>query len=327
MNGFAGFFADMFKDFKHMRTTHLMIAILLASILAMASDKAATNNIYNCKTLGEMTDQEISTYLNLIGGDQDPNVIPKASSLPPWKHSEHQFGFLPINVSATTLQQVIPAHSVTPNTNLSRIDIRLDRLRVSDYPGKGRHFVLLTFLAQNSPTNSRTNSEAITFSQTYEIQEGEGAGISGYPVFNGLNINRGGCSFRCITVNVKNERDENALSFLKSGPVSQGLTLLTTANPAIAPFTELTKGIGEMLLTRNENVKVQDFYLGLDFQHGGAFGARLSEGNYIVVQAPDNEFSWDDWAFRPSDGRIINKNSKSFIAFNYIVFRVSAHND
>lgn len=306
----------------------LVLAMFLLQLTIFAA--AETNlfaQVFKQRSIGGFSHAEKVAYLESIGGDQFLDLSPKGSQLAPWEHTFHHCGYLPFNRTNTSQRAILPAHSVAVNTNLTRIDIRLDRLCVYDYPGKGRHFVLFTFVAQNCPTNQGSATEGVTFSQIYEVQEGEGAGINGYPVFNGLNVGKSGAAFKCSTVNVKNEDDEKALAFLGSGPVTQGLTLLTTAFPAMAPFTELTKGIGEMLLSRSKNVKVQDFYLGLDFEGGAGFGARLNEGNYIVVQAPEDKFSWDEWSYRESDGKLVNKRTGSSIPFNYIVFRVSNHFD
>ncbi|MEH2425412.1 MAG: hypothetical protein V7K48_32275 [Nostoc sp.] len=43
------------------------------------------------------------------------------------------------------------------------------------------------------------------------------------------------------------------------------IKLLTTAQPAIALFTEITLGVVKLLAQCYENVAVQKFYLGLDF--------------------------------------------------------------
>jgi len=284
-----------------------------------------TGHIYDAKMIGELPPKEQQDYIDLIGGDSGPGVVIKGGKAP-WAHTEHQYGFLPFG-DGTNEQRILSTHTIRADTNLTRVDIRLDRLRVYDYPGTGRHFVLFSFAAQNAPTNSGGAVEGINFSQTYEVEESEGAGILGYPIFKGLNVMHSGVSFHCETVNVKNAKDEEALAFLKSGAVSQGLSLLTTAYPAIAPFTEIAKSLGNMVLTRNENRKVQDFYLGLDFEKNGSLGARLCEGDYVVVQAPESLFSWDQCVFDPKGGRIVMKDSGAPIPFNYVIFRVSKHQE
>ncbi len=39
------------------------------------------------------------------------------------------------------------------------------------------------------------------------MQEGQAAGIAGYPVFIGLNVGNQGVAFECSTINVNNEED------------------------------------------------------------------------------------------------------------------------
>ncbi len=81
-----------------------------------------------------------------------------------------------------------------------------------------------------------------------------------------------------------------------------------------------------MVLSRNKNVKVQEFYLGLDYDNGAGYGARLAEGNYIVVQAPDDSINWADWAYDPVNARIVKKSDgKTTIPYNYVIFRVAKH--
>jgi hypothetical protein len=306
-----------------MNLYRLCTTIVFSGVLTFGADLIPPPKIFAAPAIGELPKDKRDALSKELG-EEGSEVTPKGLGTEPWEHTYHHFGFIGID-RQEGFRNIVPAHAIDADPKLRRIDIRLDRLSVYDYPGSGRHFVLFTFAAQNSPTNLVDTSESITFSQTYEAEESEGAGITGYPVFNGLNVGKSGVALRCSTVNVKNATDEKALGFLKGGPVSQGLTLLTTAYPAVTPFAELTKSIGEILLTRNRNVKVQEFYLGLDFDKDAAFGVRLREGSYIVVQAPEDKFSWEDWRYNESDGRIVNNRTRSVIPFNYIVFRVMKH--
>ena len=306
--------------------------VFISSISYLLADPLSEANLaIKAPSVGEYSDSERDSYLKLVG-DESPGGAPRASgNKSAWEHTEHQFGFLPFATNTPTLStnglSIMPAHAIKANRKLTRIDIRLDKIRVYDYPGSGLHTVLFNFVAENSLTNATAGAESVTFSQSYDIQEQQGAGINGYPIFNGLNVGKSGIAFKCATVNVKNQNDTKALGFLKSGAAAKGLTLLTTAQPAIAPFVELTKGFAEMFLTRNENVKVQDFFLGLDFDDGAAFGARLQEGNYIVVQAPDGEFSFSQWIYKPSEGKLVKVGTNEPIPYNYVIFRVSKHSN
>lgn len=132
-------------------------------------------------------------------------------------------------------------------------------------------------------------------------------------------------AFRCHTVKVKNDDDEALLDFLEGDVFRGGLKLVETAQPATAPLSQLALGLTKSLAKRHRNVSVQDFYLGLDFA-GTAAGARLGQGDYIAAQIPEALlviWSWDDWAYDPCNGHIVNKaDPATVIPYNYLVFGV-----
>src|SRR6266705_848095 len=144
----------------------------------------------------------------------------------------------------------------------ARIKITLSRLRVASYPGGGMHRVLLHFFSQNQLPH---NKEDLHFNATYRVREGEHAGIHGYPIFIGLNVGYEGLSFRCHTINYSNGQDEAFLYFLQTDVFKAGLKLVNTAQPVIAPFSELALLIAKTIAKRNNKISVQDFDLGLDF--------------------------------------------------------------
>lgn len=281
--------------------------------------------IFDTAVIGEWEDEcRLQAYLDEVG-DVRPQMYSEVEerlrharvtaafdrTVPAWKHATHFFGFVQDD------GHIEPASAIEPDLNLQRVDIRLDRLRVFDYPGKGRHFVLLAFKATNSLED---DEEQVAFSQTYLIHEGESAGVAGYPIFFNLSVGRRGANFEVGTVNVKNERDERVLAFMDSGPFNNGLELLTTAQPAIAPLTAAAQGIVKFLLNRRKNVPVQKFFLGLDTDVAPS-GARLREGSYIAVQAP--ELDWNEWRYNIGRGIVEAKNSPGTdLPFNYLIFRV-----
>lgn len=263
----------------------------------------------------EQGDKGILEFLNLV---QDQ----------PWMYATHKFGYIAPRKSGSMKSQPIEHPSaIEPDNTLknSRINIRLDRLHIEKYPGGGTHNVMVTFAARNQVADTQ---ESVSFSQTYRVQEGQSAGISGYPVFIGLNVGSQGVAFECSTVNVKNEEDQTILAALESSPFQSGLKLLTTAQPAIAPFTEITLGVVKLLAKRNENVAVQKFYLGLDFENS-AMGCRLAEGNYIAVQVDDETaIDWKWWIYKPDLGAIVHKaDSSEMLPYNYVIFRVSRYEE
>src|SRR5262249_29535785 len=140
-------------------------------------------------------------------------------------------------------------------------------------------------------------AEELHFNATYRVLEGQSAPIIGYPIFLNLAVGNEGLAFRCRTINVKNDSDEAFLDFLDGDVFRAGLKLMETLQPAIAPLSALSLATTKSVAKRNRNVPVQDFDLGLDFS-GTQMGARLAEGDYIVVQIPDKlrlTWRWDEW--------------------------------
>jgi hypothetical protein len=272
-------------------------------------------NIVAADTNLEQGEKGILEFLNLV---QDQ----------PWMHATHKFGYIAPRQSGS-IEPLLIQHpsAIEPDYTLknSRINIRLDRLHIEKYPGGGTHNVMITFAARNQVAETQ---ESVSFSQTYRVQEGQSAGIAGYPVFFGLNVGSQGVAFECSTVNVKNDEDQAILAALESSPFQSGLKLLTTAQPAIAPFTEITLGVVKLLAQRHENVAVQKFYLGLDFEDS-AMGCRLAEGNYIAAQIPDEiTIDWKRWVYKPDLDAIVHQADRyEMLPYNYVIFRVSRYEE
>ncbi len=83
-----------------------------------------------------------------------------------------------------------------------------------------------------------------------------------------------------------------------------------------------------MLAQRNENVAIQKFYLGLDFENA-AMGCRLAEGNYIAVQVDDETaIDWKQWVYKPDLGAIVHKvDTYEMLPYNYVIFQVSRYEE
>ena len=244
----------------------------------------------------------------------------------PWQHTAHAFGYIapsPRPGSEAPLP-IRHAGNIAPDPSLknARVIITLDRLRVAGYPGSGTHRVLFDFSAQNQVPGT---PEHLHFNATYRAREGEQVGMIGYPLFVGLNVGSEGLSFKCFTVNVKNDADEAFLGFLDSDVFKNGLQLAAAAQPAIAPLSAMAEGLTRAIAKRNRNVPVQDFYMGLDF---GAVptGARLAVGTYLAVQIPETlvaVWNWDGWEYDPRNGQIVDgDHATKLIPYNYVAFGV-----
>jgi hypothetical protein len=244
-----------------------------------------------------------------------------------YTNTAHAFGYL---APAAPGDEVLPlrhAGNIVADDALKgkRVRITLDALRVAAYPGGGIHRVLFDFYGRNQTTDAE---EDLHFIATFRVQEGQEAGIRGYPVFVGLNVGAVGVAFKCYTVNVKNDNDERLLDLLESDVFQRGLQLATTAQPAIAPLSSLAVGVTRMVAGRNRNVPVQDFYLGLVFGQVPT-GARLAIGSYLIVQIPQSMvavWDWGEWVFDPGKGLAVNRaDPTQLMPYNYIVFSVSPY--
>jgi hypothetical protein len=244
----------------------------------------------------------------------------------PWQHTAHAFGYLAPRTAAGIVP-IVHAGSVQADESLrnSRVKITLDALRVAGYPGFGDHRILFDFYAQNHLPG---NVEHLHYNLTFRVREGESAAIIGYPIFVGLGVGVEGLSFKCFTVNVKNDADEAFLSYLESEVLSGGLALAATVQPAITMVSGFALGLTKMIAARNRNVPVQDFYIGLDFSRI-VTRARLAEGSYIAVQIPERitkVWEWSDWVYKASSGQVVNARAAGeLIPYNYVVLSVSRY--
>lgn len=245
-----------------------------------------------------------------------------------WLHTAHAVGFLaPAAGQESGVLPIRHAADIAPDYGLKggRVKITLDGLRVADYPGRGMHRILFDFAARNQTDRG---AEQLHFNATCRAAEGEQAAILGRPVFTGLQVGGEGIFLQLATVNVANEGDEKLLAFLDSDVFKGGLQLLTTAQPALAPFSAVAVGLTQAIAARNRNVAVQAVDLGLDFSQV-APRPRLAEGSYIAVQIPETittVWDWQDWAYDPAVGRLVSTVDPGLlIPYNYLVVSVSRY--
>ena len=104
-----------------------------------------------------------------------------------------------------------------------------------------------------------------------------------------------------------NEGDEALLRFLDGDAFKGGLQLLTTAQPALAPFSALTVGLTETIAARNRNVPSRRWTW--VWTSATSPAPRLAEGSYIAVQIPQTMqrvWSWRDWGYDPANGHLVS---------------------
>jgi hypothetical protein len=245
----------------------------------------------------------------------------------PWQHSSHAFGYIHPCLSKDDPQAIHAIEAIDPDSRLqkTRIKITLNHLRAASYPGGNIHRILLHFSAQNQTVDG---VEPLHFNATYRVQEGERAGIQGYPIFVGLNVGFEGLTLRCRTINVSNDQDESFLRLMESDTFKAGLRLLSIAQPALAPCSETLFCVAEAIAKRYRNIPVQDIELGLGFSTLPMSG-RLAEGVYLAVQIPESSqvaWDWDEWVYLPTKGRIVKRSDhQQLIPYNYLAFGISRY--
>ena len=264
---------------------------------------------------------------HILANNTDQNLDtlawPWNREIEPWEHTSYAYGFCSDADAGNTNLTISDARNINADDSLknSKVTVSLDYLRVYNYPGKGIHKVLLKFNAKNQ---FATLDEDVNFNQTFNIQEGQRAPISGYPVFIGLNTGPEVVQFNVDIINVLNENDEKFLNVLNSGIVTNGLKMIGAVNPAVPVITEYAKGITEMIASRNKNRPITAPKMGLYF--GNSAGRmKLSKGMYIAVQtSKPNEFDWSKWVYNRNFGTIQSSDgTHSELPFNYFAFSIS----
>lgn len=243
-----------------------------------------------------------------------------------WEHTSYAFGFISENTAGINNLTISEAKNIVADNSLknNQITVSLDFLRAYDYPGSGKHRVLFKFNALN---HLNDNTQDLSFNQTFAIEEGQSAPISGYPIFIGLNTGSNLVQFNVEIVNVSNDSDDKFLETMESGVVKNGLTLLNAVNPIIPVITEYATGITQMIKSRNKNVEITSPKMGLYFDNIPTH-MKLAKGVYIAIQMekPD-EFDWSKWAYNRNYGTIQSTDGiHTDIPFNYFVFSISETN-
>ena len=308
------------------------------------------------QVLGKMKTREVADYLDKIGDERGadvrnvameanmmeaafgstkmakgigdfyllkPSDEPGSNPLPKFQPTGHVYGFYP--VESTDADSNVPirgAGNIIPDKTLKgqNIKITLSRIMIQDYPGDGPHQILFDFRGRHQIAGQ---GQDLRFSQTYRVNEGEGAAVTGYPIFTGLRVGAEGMVFSCSTINVKNEGDHAILGFMEGDVFKKGLELIKTVNPVIPLVSGFAEGITKMLLSRNDNKIVQDFSMGLDFS-AVRTTPKLREGTYIAVQTDDKQWDWTKWVYNPKRETIVSaEDPKKTIDWNYILFSIS----
>jgi hypothetical protein len=245
-----------------------------------------------------------------------------------WRGTEHTYGYIQSAASGVNILDIGFASTIQPDITLKgqKINIKLGSLYTINYPGWGRHNVLMHFKCKHAKENSN-ETLLIEFEQKFKSKEGEGAGNIGDFIFLGVKVPTNGLQFEVQTVNISNDGDDEALKILESDTIKNGLDLVNASFATLAPFTKMAQGILGLLLSRNQNKIVQQFTIGFDFDTNAIEIAKLRVGTYVVAQAKKNELNWSEWGYQRSSGLVVRKDNVSIrLPYNHITFNITKHN-
>ncbi|MBZ0242772.1 MAG: hypothetical protein K8F24_06135, partial [Bacteroidales bacterium] len=161
-----------------------------------------------------------------------------------WRGTEHAYGYVAIDEDADDFFDIQPATTLQADQSLKgkQVNIKLGSLYTMNYPGWGRHNVLMHFKCKHASENTNETT-LIEFEQKFKSKEGEGAGNIGDFIFLGLRVPLNGMQFEVQTVNVNNDGDEEALKVLESDTIKNGLDLVNASFSTLAPFTKMAQGV------------------------------------------------------------------------------------
>lgn len=283
-------------------------------------------------SLGFLGPQETYNYLASIGdipGAQpfsQGNVAPQGmfGRKTPWRHTGCILGYLPpLSGGGARNSAVSGVSEVAADPALigKRIKISLDKFYVHDYPGLGEHQILCEFAGKNQVAGE---TEELRFALQFNVANGGSASISGAPIFMGVTVGSDGISFETRSINVGSSTDETILAVLEDQAFKNGLSLLSTAQPALKPLSALAAGAVKSIVSRSKNHQVHHCRLGLDFSAGSS-SARLRHGSYVVVQSDDaSTWNWKDYIWN-CDSMTLQRIAPfhAEVDFNYMVFGVA----
>lgn len=284
--------------------------------------------------LGRNSPETIIKYLQEIGDHQAADrMITQGSSGQAmrrfwgddvWGYTGLLIGFMAPDAEGTQIA-ITDATSLIPDESLknTRVKITFDRFWVHRYPGLGTHNILCEFTGKNQ---IHGEAEELRFALTTRASDRSSSPINGSPIFLGVSVGPNGISFEGRTINVCSDQDETLLAALSSGPFRDGLSLLTTAQPALKPFVGLAGSLVTSVLSRSKNKPIYSFKMGLDFEPSRT-SAKLRHGSFIVIQGDSSEWRWNDVVWNTSAQQLVRKHDGSTLEYNYLVFRVSAYHE
>ncbi|MFL9502292.1 hypothetical protein ACJMQP_19700 [Rhodopseudomonas palustris] len=285
-------------------------------------------------SLGAQSPATIIDYLRAIGDDETADRLQPPGGTGQgfgfdfgsdvWGQTGVLVGFIPPTPSGR-LAAVENAYTLAPDYSLkgSRIKISLERFWVESYPGRGTHEILCEF---NGKNQAQGEQEEMQFTLTTTAKDKSSAAIVGAPIFLGVTVGKNGIAFEGKTINVRSKDDEDLLAALSTGSFREGLSLLTTVQPALKPFVGLASSVVNAVMKRSENAQIQFFKLGFDFSQNQTSVA-LRHGSFAVIQADDASWDWTKLAWNVDAQQIVHSATGKAIPFNYLILRISPYEE
>ncbi|MBS7776803.1 hypothetical protein [Acidovorax sp. CCYZU-2555] len=283
------------------------------------------------KSLGALPTQAVGDYLlsidDINGSRQFMDGDVSAQGIFGYNQAYLPCGMLvgfiePVTSPQKTLE-IVSASEISADLRLqgSRIKLTLDRFYVESYPGTGEHTILCEFNGKNQvlPEN-----EELKFATKFSANDKSAAAVMNAPIFLGLTVANDGISFEGRTINIESKGSEAILAALETPVFKAGLSLISTAQPALKQLVSLAAASIKNIESSKKNKQVHHFNLGLDFSDR-VTSARLRLGTYIIIQTDSASWDWTqfEWQRDAMLLRDVRKTHAESIGFNYLAIGVS----
>lgn len=289
-------------------------------------------------SLGSADNTTIADYLQHIGSRKKAEELLQggasgnwfgSNSNKPWQATGMVVGYIPPRQTGNQVP-VTSAAAMTGDRALisTRIKISLDRFFVKEYPGSGTHKILCEFAGKNQVISSpragkkSKDAEEMRFAFNTQANDNEPASVSGHPIFLGVVVGSDGLSFEGRTVNVGSKMNDAVQKMLGSPIFKNGLSLMTSAQPALKPFVGLAGSVVEAVAKSKDNYQVHNFNLGLDFSEN-ITSAKLRHGSYVIIQTNQTDWNWTNTHWSPDALCLIDNQTGKSVEANYLILGVS----
>lgn len=289
-------------------------------------------------SLGSADNTTIADYLQLIGSRRKAEeLLPGGASgnwlgsnlNKPWQATGMVVGYISPGQTGNQVPVTSAAAMEGDRALIStRVKISLDRFFVQEYPGSGTHKILCEFAGKNQViSNSRADkkskdAEEMRFAFNTQANDNAPASVSGHPIFLGVVVGSDGLSFEGRTVNVGSKINDAVQKMLGSPIFKNGLSLMTSAQPALKPFVGLAGSVVEAVAKSRGNYQVHNFNLGLDFSEN-VTSAKLRHGSYVIIQTNQTDWDWNNTHWSPDALCLIDCRTGKSVEANYLILGVS----